>query len=170
MDAIQWVKSKNVTHIYLPFFDRESVYSTVKKINNLYPLDVLIIDYFKSTGNEIGAFETYAQMGKNVDCVKNEIAGAMNIAAIGAAQAATSNRLADSAKIARNASTIIMMSAKTPEENEEDGPGSGNRKLYIPFNRNGAQHSDGEWINLDFDGDHILFTQADVQHVPATPY
>lgn len=38
--------------------------------------------------------------------VKNQICGEMNIAGIGAAQATITGKLADSAKIARNASTI----------------------------------------------------------------
>jgi len=94
----------------------------------------------------------------------------MNIAAIGAAQATINNKLADSAKIARNASTIIMLMDKTPEERAEDGPNGGNRKMVVTVNRNGMQHASGEWINLDFDGDHIKYEQAQVQHVCAEPY
>lgn len=168
--AKEWMKTRKFTHIYLPFFDTESIYATVKKINNVQPLDVIIIDYFKSTGNETDAFATYAQMGRCVDCIKNEIAGAMNIAAIGAAQATINNKLADSAKIARNASTIIMLMDKTPEEVAEDGPEGGNRKMVVTVNRNGMQHASGEWINLNFDGDHIKYEQAQRQHVPASPY
>lgn len=168
--AKDWMKTKNFTHIYMPFFNTESIYATVKKINNIQPLDVIIIDYFKSTGNDLDAFATYAQMGKCVDCIKNEIAGAMNIAAIGAAQATVNNRLADSAKIARNASTIIMLMDKTAEEYNEDGAEGGTRKLVVSVNRNGMQHASGEWINLNFDGDHMMFTQAPKQHIPEQPY
>ena len=68
-------------------------------------------------------------MGRIVDLVKNDIAGSMNIMAIGAAQATVNNKLADSAKIARNASTIIMLVDKTPDEIENDGAECGNKAL-----------------------------------------
>lgn len=101
--------------------------------------------------------------------IKNEIAGAMNIAAIGAAQATQYNRLADSAKIARNASTILMLIDKTKDEIENDGKECGNKKLVVTVNRNGAQHAEGEYIDLMFDGDHISYEQAK-QHTPVTPF
>jgi len=170
--AKDWMKTRKFTHIYTPIFTNDAIYTTVKKINNIQPLDVVIIDYFKSSGDETDAFATYAQMGRCVDCVKNEIAGAMNIAAIGAAQATVNNRLADSAKIARNASTIVMLMDKTPDEIEQDGgiDEGGNRKAVVMFNRNGAQHAQGEWINLQFDGDHVKYEEAKRQHIPVTPY
>jgi hypothetical protein len=93
----------------------------------------------------------------------------MDIAGIGAAQATISGKLADSAKIARNASTIAMITSKTPEEIETDGVECGNKKMRIAFNRNGMQQSDGEYIDLFFDGNHILYEQAK-QHIPQTPF
>lgn len=101
--------------------------------------------------------------------IKNEIAGDMNIAAIGAAQATINNKLADSAKIARNASTVIMLMDKTPEEIEQDGVECGNKKMVVTINRNGMQHAVGEYIDLMFDGNHISYEQAK-QHIPTTPY
>ena len=169
IEARDWVKSKPFQHVYMPFFDSESVYTAVKQMNHRMPIDVLIVDYFKSTGNEVGAYETYAAMGRCVDVIKNEIAGNMNIAAIGAAQATQSNRLADSAKIARNASTVVMLVDKTPTEIETDGPECGNKKMIVTVNRNGMQHADGEYIDLKFDGNHISYEQAK-QHIPQNPY
>lgn len=93
----------------------------------------------------------------------------MNIAGIGAAQATVNGRLADSAKIARNASTIAMITSKTPEEVEADGVECGNKKLRVVFNRNGMQHPDGDYIDLRFDGNHILYEEAK-QHVVQEPY
>lgn len=168
-DAIAWMKQQSFTHIYMPFFDQQSIYTAVKRVNHIQPLDVIIVDYFKSTGNEMDAFQTYAAMGRCVDLIKNDIAGAMNIAAIGAAQATATNRLADSAKIARNASTIIMLMDKTAEEIEADGTECGNKKLVVSVNRNGMQHKDGEYIDLYFDGNRVLYEQAK-QHVPITPF
>lgn len=165
-----WLKHSKFEHIYMPYFSSEEMYRTVKRVNHTMPIDVLVVDYFKSTGNEMDAFQTYAAMGKCVDCVKNELAGSMNIAAIGAAQATATNKLADSAKIARNASTIIMLTDKTQEEIEQDGEECGNKKMTVVVNRNGMQHAEGEYIDVKFDGNHILYEQAPKQHIPDIPY
>ena len=169
--AIDWLKQQQFTHIYMPMFNSQSLYTTVKKVNHTQKLDVLIIDYFKSTADgNAGAFEVYNEMGKLVDLCKNNIAGDMGIAALGAAQATVNNKLADSAKIARNASTIIMLTNKTPEEIEADGTECGNRKLRVVFNRNGAQHyTETDYIDIQFNGDLVTFEQAQ-QHIPQEPY
>ena len=109
-------------------------------------------------------------MGRCVDVIKNEIAGDMNIAAIGAAQATVNNKLADSAKIARNASTIVMLIDKTADEIERDGKECGNKKAIVTVNRNGMQHAEGEYIDLQFNGNLISYEQADKQHIPQTPF
>lgn len=101
--------------------------------------------------------------------IKNKICGDLGICGIGAAQATASGRLADSAKIARNASTIAMITDKTPEEIEEDGVECGNKKLRVVINRNGMQMAQDEYIDLRFDGNHILYEQAK-QHVMQTPF
>ena len=93
----------------------------------------------------------------------------MGIAGIGAAQATVTGRVADSAKIGRNASTIIMLQDKTPEEIEADGAECGNKKLRVILNRNGMQMAQGEYIDLFFDGNHILYEEAK-QHIPQSPF
>lgn len=167
--AREWIKTRRFTHIYMPFFDAQAIYTAAKQVDHRQNIDVIIVDYFKSTGDDMDAYQTYAAMGRCVDLVKNEIAGDMNIVAVGAAQATINNKLADSAKIARNASTIIMLMDKTPEEIEADGAECGNKKMVVTVNRNGAQMASGEYIDLMFDGDHISYKQAK-QHVPQSPY
>lgn len=167
--ALEWIKTRTFNHVYMPFFDQQSIYTLVKRTHHIHPIDVLIIDYFKSTGNEMDAFQTYASMGRCVDLIKNEIAGAMNIAAIGAAQATINNKLADSAKIARNASTVIMLVDKTEDEINEDGAECGNKKMIVTVNRNGMQHAAGEWIDLQFNGNLISYEQAR-QHTAERPF
>lgn len=166
--AKEWLKTCNFTHCYFPIFQPDAVYTAVKKIKHMHGLDVLIVDYFKSSGVS-DAFESYQELGKFIDMVKNSLAGSMNIAAIGAAQATAAGRLADSAKIARNASTIIMLQDKTPEEIENDGPECGNKKIRVVLNRNGMQHAQGEYISLNFDGNHVLYEEAK-QAIPQIPY
>ena len=168
IDAKEWLKTRKFTHLYIPTFDQHSIYTAVKKVNHTQGLDVLIVDYFKGKG-EGDAFDSYQELGHFVDMVKNQICGEMNIAGIGAAQATVTGKLADSAKIARNASTIAMISDKTPEEIEADGAECGNKKLRVTVNRNGMQQAQGEYIDLLFDGNHILYQQAK-QHIPQTPF
>lgn len=93
----------------------------------------------------------------------------LNIAGIGAAQATSTGKVADSAKIGRNASTIAMLLDKTPEEIEADGVECGNKKLTVVLNRNGMQMAPGEYIDLFFDGNRILYEEAK-QHIPTSPF
>ena len=86
-----------------------------------------------------------------------------------AARAYNSASQADSAKIGRNASTIAVITNKTQEEIREDGEECGNKKLKIILNRNGSQHAEGEYIDLMFKGDNILYEEAK-QHEPKLPY
>lgn len=167
-DAIEWLKQQSFTHLYMPIFDEDAVYTSVKKVYHTQQIDVLIIDYFKSTGDG-DAYAVYSSLGSLVDMVKNKVCGELNIAGIGAAQATSTGRLADSAKIARNASTIIMIQDKTPEEIQQDGVECGNKKLFVRFNRNGPQMNDGEYIDVNFIGDKILYEEAR-QHSPIDPY
>lgn len=166
--AIKWLKTKKFTHLYMPMFDAQSIYTAVKKVKHTQGLDVLIVDYFKGKG-EGDAFDSYQELGRFVDMVKNQICGDMNIAGIGAAQATASGKVADSAKIGRNASTIALIQDKTPEEIEADGAECGNKKLRICLNRNGAQMSSDEYIDLFFNGNVISYEEAK-QHIPITPY
>jgi len=101
--------------------------------------------------------------------VKNRLCGELNIAGIGAAQAASTGRLADSSKIARNASTIIMIQDKSPDEIQRDGPQCGNKKLVVKFNRNGPQCGDDDYIDVNFIGDKVLYEPAK-QHSMVEPY
>ena len=167
-EAIAWIKTRKFVHIYLPMFDKQTIYTTVKKIKHTMGLDVLIIDYFKSSGDG-DAFNTYQELGAFVDMVKNKICGDMGIYGLGAAQATETGRLADSAKICRNASTIALITEKTPDEIEADGEECGNKKLRIVYNRNGMQNAPGEYLDLWFNGNKILYEEAK-QHIPQTPF
>ena len=168
-EAIVWVKSKRFVHLYMPIFESKAIYRAVKKVSHKFGgLDVLIVDYLKATG-DADAFATYAELGKLTDMIKNNIAGAMDIAALAAAQLTDTGKLADSAKIARNASTVLLLLDKTPEEKVADGVNSGNKKLVVQFNRNGPQHSDDEYIDINFNGNIISLEEAE-QHTPQVPY
>lgn len=66
LNAIQWLKSKKFTHIYIPMFDQQSIYTAVKKVLHTQGLDVLIVDYFKGRGDG-DAFDSYQELGRFVD-------------------------------------------------------------------------------------------------------
>ena len=168
MDTMEWLKSQKFVHVYLPMFDKQTIYTTVKKLNHTMGVDVLIIDYFKGSG-DTDAFASYQELGSFVDMVKNKICGDMGICGIGAAQATVNGKVADSAKIGRNASTIALITDKTPDEIEADGEECGNKKLRVVLNRNGMQMAPGEYIDLKFDGNHILYEEAK-QHIPQSPF
>lgn len=167
--AIAWIKNQKFVHLYMPIFDQKGLYLAVKKIYNRYDgLGLLIVDYLKSTG-DTDAFATYQELGRLTDLIKNDLCGAMNIPGLAAAQLTVNGALADSRKIARNASTILTITDKTIEEVETDGAECGTKKLFVQFNRNGMQMAQGEYIDLAFNGNKIDFRQAK-QHIPQTPY
>ena len=169
LGAIEWMKTRKFVHTYIPTYDLQTIYTTIKKIYHTMGIDVLVVDYFKGSGDAETAWDSYQDLGKFTDLIKNKVAGDLSIAAIGAAQATSTGKLADSAKIARNASTIIMLAEKTPNEIEADGPECGNKKMCVTVNRNGSQMSANEYIDLNFVGDNILYEEAK-QHVPDVPY
>lgn len=167
----EWIKKQNFIHIYMPIFDRSAIYTAVKKADHIFGhLDVLIVDYLKPTGSSSEAYSVYAELGGLTDMVKNEICGNMGIAGLAAAQLTKTGKLADSAKIERNASTILLLQNKAPEEIEMDGEGSGNKKLIVAQNRNGMQHVQDEWINIQFDGNICMLSEAEVKHYPEAPF
>ena len=168
-EAIRWVKTKKFIHTYIPTYDIQTIYATIKKVYHTMGIDVLIVDYFKGSGDAETAWDSYQDLGRFTDLIKNKVAGDMSIAAIGAAQATATGKLADSAKIARNASTIIMLGEKTQNEMDADGPECGNKKMCVIVNRNGPQMSANQYIDLRFVGDNILYEEAK-QHTPEDPY
>lgn len=167
---IEWIKRQKFVHLYIPIFDVKTIYTSVKKISHRFgKLDVLIVDYLKSTG-DTDAFGTYAELGKLTDTIKNDIAGQMDIAALAAAQLTSSGeKLADSAKITRNASTVMFLIDKTLDEMNSNGEECGNKKLVVSRNRNGMQHAPGEWIDIRFDG-NVCWLEEAKQHIPQEPY
>lgn len=168
--ALEWIKAQPFVHIYMPIFDQQAVYLAVKKTaHKLDHLDVLIVDYIKATGDSTDAYATYAELGRFTDCLKNSICGDMGIAGLAAAQLTAAGKLADSAKIARNASVIMTLLDKTPMEIERDGRECGNKRVVINLNRNGPQMSTDEGINLEFNGNIISLEEAK-QSILEEPY
>lgn len=172
LNAKEWIKTKKFCHVYMPMFDPNSISVLTRRCCHTMNLDVLIIDYFKAShSNSYDAFESYAELGKFVDLIKNKLCGELGLIGLGAAQLTSTGKVADSAKIGRNASTICLIRDKSPEEIEEN-PDCGNKKLIVTLNRNGAQmNSDGaEYIDVIFNGNLISYEQAPKQHIPTLPF
>ena len=166
--SIEWIKTRKFTHIYIPLLDKQSIFTAIKKVHHTQGLDVLIVDYFK--GQDYGdAFDVYRELGGLVNMIKNQVCGDMGIAGLGAIQTTATGKAADSVRIVRNASTLILIQSKTPEEIEEDGEECGNKKLRVVYNRNGMQMTRDEYISVRFDGNRVLYEECK-QHIPNLPY
>lgn len=65
-EQLDWLKTRSFTHLYMPIFDAQTIYTTVKRVFHQQGIDVLIIDYFKG-GDDPDAFATYQHLGGLVD-------------------------------------------------------------------------------------------------------
>lgn len=65
--AIEWVKTKKFVHTYIPTYDLQTIYTTIKKIYHTMGIDVLIVDYFKGSGDADTAWDSYQDLGRFVD-------------------------------------------------------------------------------------------------------
>lgn len=163
--AKEWIKTRKFYHEYLPILNDSELMMTVKRANTLNKLDALIIDYFKNT-NSGNAYDVSNAMARTVDMVKNDICGTMNIPAIGAVQTTATGEVALSSGIIRNCSTLVTLVRKSDSEILSDGKEFGNTKAKVKINRNGAQHSDDEYIDFDFKGNILKYIENKTQHNP----
>lgn len=163
-EAREWLKTKKFMHLYLPAFDESTMYLAAKRAKHLIDIDCIVVDYLKSTSSSDEAFAVYAEMGRVADTLKNRIAGDLGLMGLTAAQATSTGKIADSARIARSVSTVISIGDKSIEEIQGDGQAYGNKKLRVVFNRNGNQMTENEWIDMAFDGPTITYRQAPQQH------
>lgn len=168
-EQVRWLKEKKFIHIYEPTIDDNGLWMLAKKARHLIGMDVIILDYLKANSNEDKAYAVYASLGRVSDTLKNRIAGEMKVAAVTAAQTTEYGKIADSAKIARNVSTVITILEKTPEEMDPNNP-LDTRKLRVVYNRNGAQMQSDEWIDMEFDGSHCKYRESGYTHARAEPF
>lgn len=168
-EALSWLKTRKFIHIYTPVLQADSLYLEAKKAKHLIDIDCIVVDYLKADSSKDQSFEVYANLGNVSDVLKNKIAGEMGIAALTAAQSTSTGKIADSSRIARSMSTVISIMDKSLEEVEEDGTGA-TKKIRVVYNRNGAQMTEDEWIDMVFDGSNCKYSQAERQHVKEKPY
>lgn len=169
-EAVSWIKTRRLIHVYMPVLDGNQVYLAAKRAKHLIDIECIIVDYLKADSSKDDAYQVYANLGNTSDILKNKIAGEMGLCGLTAAQATATGRIADSARIARSMSTVISISDKSPEQIHTDGTDA-TKKLRVVFNRNGPQMtSENEWIDMKFDGSTITYEQAAKQHEVEEPY
>lgn len=71
-----------------------------------------------------------------------------------------SGTLAQSDRISWLASSVTILRSKTPEEISSEPDGVGNKRLRTIFTRYGKGLKDGDYININFDGDYCRFTEC----------
>lgn len=166
--ANQQMKEFNFYHEYIPIFNDMELMMLVKRCNAIEKIDLLVIDYFKSSAKG-DAYSVSRAMGRTVDMVKNDICGTLDIPAIGAVQLNKDGSVALSAEVGRNASTLITLERKSKDEIMADGEECGNTKMRVSLNRNGSPCDGDDWIDIQFDGDILCYSEAKKQHA-VVPY
>lgn len=172
IEAKEWLKTRKIVHKYMPILDSNSLSLMVKRAMYVMDgFDVMILDYLKADSRSDDAYANYSALGRLCDQAK-EIAGSLKIPILAAAQSTEQGtRVADSAKIARNADAVVLILPKTPEEIERDGPECGNKKFFVYANRNGPQmlSPDTEYISMNLEGNVCAYTEPK-QHEVIVPY
>lgn len=168
-DAVEWLKTKKFIHYYVPVMDDNTLWMLAKKAKHMIDMDVVIVDYLKSNSNDDQAYSVYASLGRITDTLKNRIAGEMKVCAVTAAQTTSTGKIADSAKIARNVSTVVTIMEKSLEELDPAQPES-TRKARVTYNRNGAQMTENEWIDMSFNGSLCKYWESEKQHECVEPF
>lgn len=159
-EAIQWLKDKPLVHIYDSEWTDDKIFIKAKQLKQSMNLGFLIYDYIKVDNTE-GSESEHNILGNKTNFLKNKVAGALDIPVMAGGQMSPrEQRLADSDKINRYASTIAYWIHKTKEEIVNDGSDSGNCKLIIDYNRNGEQMEDDEYLNFVFNGNIASISEA----------
>lgn len=170
-DATKLIKSIPLAHHYLAKdgnWGISDIFLLVKSYDQkMGGLGLLIFDYLKV--ESVSSLKCAEQefLGDLANALKNGIAGRMNIPILAFAQMdASGSYIANSAKIARYASTICYLKKKTPEEIISDGATAGNYKFQVAYNRLGRQSDldSNEYISIQADLDVCRFTET--KHQP----
>ena len=167
------MKEWKFTHLYLPVMTDNDIYMSFKKVMHQRGVDVFILDYIKSSNEDkitdAYAVKNYAALGNRVNLIKNSICGQHNVAGLAAVQLTATGKIADSANVARFASTILILRDKTEDEIEADGDDAQTKALSVFRNRNGEQMRQGDYISLKFDPVSIRFSEPERQPVKEEP-
>jgi len=170
--AMDFLKHATLIHEYIPEFRRSRIEQLVRKWKLHAGIDFVIYDYIKPEARlGTGAAEVSNGLGQICDFLKNTIAGTLQIPVLAGAQINTSTgTLADSQKPLRYCSTYMLWREKTQDELKQDGIECGNFCCEIGKNRNGMSTSEGDYIDIRFDGNKMLITEATQHKKQETPF
>lgn len=158
-DARETLGMGNYFHIYLPQFSLEKVQSIARKFQRQLGIVAIFFDYIKIPSNEANFRDQqeYQRLGYFTSGLK-ELAGMLNIPVYTACQTnrndtkgsdPSESDIGGSYRILQLASKLMFLYNKTDEEIAKQGFDSGNQKLIIKFQRNGASNCDP--IDIMFD-------------------
>ena len=169
-DALDWLHHQNFERVYDPQWTMDKVYTTARVLKNKMNFQFLIHDYIKITDEKtISTSEQYNILGNWCNLLKNDIAGGLDVPVLSFAQLNRFDKIADSDKIERYASTGIKWSKKTPKEIQSDGAQCGNYKANIMFNRLGDDMDEDEYIDFVFDKKSLSIDVSKQQHKEKVP-
>lgn len=165
LEARNWLKKQPFVHQYNPEWSFDEIYLNAKELQKDIGLEFLIFDYIKAMNVGNLQVQEHNFLGDMTNFLKNNVAGKLDLAILSFAQMSPREmRVADSDKINRYASVVAYFMQKELEEIQVDGKEGGNRKLVIDYNRLGEQfEQSGQYINLIFDGNKSLITEAPIQ-------
>jgi replicative DNA helicase len=171
----QYEKIKQVTeimkhgrlfHHYMPGYSVDKLVAVYKKYFIKHKIGLMVFDYVKEPGDRDANRKEHQILGDVTTRLK-DLAGELNIPAIGAVQLNRDNDVADSDKISRYADIIAFWSEREKEEIEKAGLESGNFKLVIRDSRRGGRTSE-EGITYKFYKQRLAVREVrpDLQPIP----
>ena len=157
-DAVAWIKTRKIKHIYRPDMSNDELYATCKLWIHKIGIEFLVYDYVKSNKED-----SYNDLGERCDFLHNRIAGELNLVVLAACQLNRAGEVADSIKINRYLSVGIKYGQKTKEQQVRDGAECGNAYAKIYVNRIGEQmdeDDENEYIDLNLHGSTMTISEV----------
>lgn len=157
--AKEKLKQGKYYHSFMPDMNIDKVKMLVKKYKAQYGICALFFDYMKLTSNMASSLKSsqeYQQLGFMASALK-ELGGTLGIPVITSAQenrldvkgtVKDASNVGGSDRILQNATKLVFLYNKTPEDIALQGEHMGNQQLYIAYQRNGQ--CDCSPINIDF--------------------
>ena len=170
--AKDFLRNANLVHEYIPEFKKSKIEQLVRKWKLQTGINFVVYDYIKPEARlGTGAAEVSNGLGQMCDFLKNTIAGTLELPVLAGAQInTTTGTLADSQKPLRYCSTYMLWREKTQDELKQDGLECGNFCCEIGKNRNGMLTSEGDYIDIHFDGNKMRIYEAKPHKVQETPF
>jgi replicative DNA helicase len=148
--AEELMKCGKLFHHFMPGYSVDKLVALYKKYKIKEDIGLIVFDYIKEPGIRDTNRAEHQILG-DVTTKLKDLAGQMNIPAIGAVQLSRANEVADSDKISRYADIVAFWAERSKEE-IDDSPGgydSGNFKLIIRDSRRGGRTGE-DGINYKF--------------------